>query len=255
MALPVNVDAARLPAARSGEVGVYWMSTDAAPAALSRAQASVDAATLERARRMRREADGHRILLAHALLRQVLGQLLGRAPAALEIARRCSSCGATDHGRPYLAGGPSFGLSHGGEVVAIAVAAPQASVSIDVEADQPPARWEAVRRHAFTAADWAASAEEPGPQRTAIWARKEAVVKAMGLGLELGLTRLHLPPASGALQAVAVDDGAPPAPDGPWCVADVQLAAGHQAAVALHGAAGDWQLLAPQQVRLAVPHG
>lgn len=253
MASPVTIDAVRLPDARSSQVGVYWMTIDADAAQLAVAERSVDAATLERARRMRREVDGRRILLAHALLRQLLWRATGTAPSALTLDRRCGSCGATDHGRPSLAGGPSFGLSHGGDVVTVAVAAAPASVAVDVEAVQPPARWEAVRRHAFSDGDWAATEGDPAVQRTALWARKEAVVRAMGLGLELGLTRLHLPPAGPHLSPVRVEDGDPPAPPGPWAVADVALAPGHCAAVAVRGAPTDWALLPPERARLVDP--
>lgn len=247
---PVDLASLRLPATPR-EIGVYWTTIDVTAAELATAEASVDAATLARARRMHRPDDGRRILLAHALLRQVLGRAVGRPPSELVLDRRCASCGATDHGRPSLAGGPSFGLSHGGEVVAVALAAPEASVAIDVEGTQPPERWEAVRRHAFTEADWLATAADPGPQRTALWARKEALVKAMGLGLELPLTRLHLAATGAALSAVTVDAGDPAAPSGPWLVGDVDLAAAHHAAVALRGdLADDWEILPPQRVAL-----
>jgi 4'-phosphopantetheinyl transferase len=243
----VDLAALRLPAGPR-EIAVYWMTIDVSDAELAVAEASVDAATLARARRMHRPADGRRILLAHALLRQVLSRITGTPPAELVIERRCASCGATDHGRPFLPGGPSFGLSHGGEVVAVAVGPAEASVAIDVEPTQPPERWESVRRHAFTDADWAVTAADPGPQRTALWARKEAVAKAMGLGLELPFTRLHLPASGSALSEVDVGDGDPPAPAGPWAVGDVELAPRHHAAVALRGAPGDWRLVATQRV-------
>ncbi|MEH3052482.1 MAG: 4'-phosphopantetheinyl transferase superfamily protein [Patulibacter minatonensis] len=220
-----------------GQVAVWWSRIDVEPAALVRASGAVDAATLARAQRMRRERDGRQVLLAHALLRRLLAGLTGRRAPTIELLRRCASCDGTDHGRPYLPGGASFGLSHGGELVVVALAAPGADVAVDVEAVQPPERWEAVRRHAFSDDEWAATGGDPAGDRTAHWCRKEAVVKATGYGLEIDLTRVHLdptvPPATEQPSAVRFDAGDPAAPAGDWCVADLDLAPAHRVAVAL----------------------
>ncbi len=253
MAEPVSTTSLRLPTGAAREIGIYWMSVEVSDEELGRAERSVDAELLARANRMYRPADRVRTLLAHALLRQVLWQLTQTPPALLAFQRRCTACDSTDHGRPFLLSGPSFSLSHGGDAVAVAVGAAEASVGIDIEADQLPRRWTAIRRHAFTDADWEATMADPGPERTAVWARKEAVVKAMGIGLELPLTRLHLEPAGEQLTAVRVDEGDPAAPPGPWAVAGIHLAEAHQAAVALRGAPDDWTLLPPQRVALVEP--
>jgi 4'-phosphopantetheinyl transferase len=232
------------------EIAVHWATIDVDEATLARAEQLVDPATLARAGRMRRPDDRRRILLAHAVLRLALQPATGLAPADIPIQRRCAGCGATDHGRPFLPGGPSFGLSHGGSVVVVAIGPAARSVAVDVEAVQPPRRWEAVRRGAFTDRDWADTAADPGPDRTTLWARKEAAVKATGLGLAIGLTRVELAPAGQAFSPVRFAPGEPQAPSGPWAVADLELDEGHRAAVAARGTPGELRLVPPRRSTL-----
>ncbi|MBO9533985.1 MAG: 4'-phosphopantetheinyl transferase superfamily protein [Solirubrobacteraceae bacterium] len=236
----------RLAVPGPGELEVWWTPIDLGEEVLSRAATALDPISLAKAERMRRDADRRRSLLAHALLRQLLSAVTGTPPAELVLERRCAGCGATDHGRPYLSGGPSFGISHGGDVAAVVLGAPDASVAVDVEAVQLPERWDAVRRHAFSADEWDATAHDPGAGRTQLWARKEAVVKATGHGLSIELTRIafahaawatsteHEPVDHGPL-VVDIAPGEPAAPAGPWAAADLDLADDHRAAVAWHG--------------------
>lgn len=233
------------------EIGVYWSTIDVDDAAIAAAERSVDAATLARADRMLRPDDRRRIVLAHALLRLALLPSVGGEPSEIPLLRRCAACGSTDHGRPYLERGPSFGLSHGGRIVMVAVGPSEASVAVDVEALRPAAKWEAVRRAAFTADEWEQTAADPSGDRTALWTRKEAVVKATGLGLELPLTRVR-PGVGGRpaeLAEVAIDDGEPAVSPGPWLVTDLHLAGDHRAAVAARGDAEALRVLAPRAAR------
>lgn len=229
-----------IPALATGAVHVWWTPIDLSPEALQRAANALDPGTLARADRMRRDADRRRIVLAHGLLRQLLSAAVGVPAPELALERRCSSCGATDHGRPWLPGGPSFGISHGGDLAVVALGAPDASVAVDVEAVQPAARWEAVRRAAFTDDEWAATADDPEAGRTALWSRKEAAVKATGHGISLDLHRVRFfpVPAEPAGYEVGFEPGDPAGPDGAWAVADLDLAAGHRAAVAWRGIPG-----------------
>jgi 4'-phosphopantetheinyl transferase len=231
---------ARLSAPGPGTLQVWWATTDVDAHTLTRAAEALDPATLDRAGRMRREADRRRTLLAHALLRRLLAATTGTPASELAIQRRCASCGATDHGRPFLPGAPSFGLSHGGDAVAVALGASDASVAVDVEEVQPAERWEAVRRHAFSDAEWTETASDPAGERTQLWTRKEAAVKATGHGLSLALTRVHFAPtphATDATFAVRFDRGDPHAPEGAWAAADLQLAPEHRTAIAWRGTA------------------
>jgi 4'-phosphopantetheinyl transferase len=127
-------------------------------------------------------AHRRRYLVSHAFLRSVLGDCLGRRPAAIEVGR-------TAHGKPVLAAGPDaalhFSLSHSGPVAACAVAREAVGVDIEREREIPEAAEVASR--IFTAerlARWSAG-PEPGRVLSLIvgWTQFEALAKAQGGGL------------------------------------------------------------------------
>lgn len=96
---------------------------------------------------------------AHALLRRVLGDRVGLAPAAVPIDRSCRVCGGDDHGKPFVVGvdPPTvFSLSATPDLVALAVAG-SGQLGLDIE--------------------------DARAGRT--WVRREAVLKATGHGLAI----------------------------------------------------------------------
>lgn len=79
------------------------------------------------------EADRARMLLGAALLRRVVGALLGVRADALTVDRTCSGCGGW-HGRPTVPGTDlDVSVSHSGRVVAVATLAGGGRVGVDVE--------------------------------------------------------------------------------------------------------------------------
>ncbi|GAA3390865.1 4'-phosphopantetheinyl transferase family protein [Streptomyces roseoviridis] len=123
-------------------------------------------------------------LTAHALLRLVLGEALGRDPAGLVFA-------AGPHGKPYLEDAPvEFSLSHSGERVAVALTS-GTPVGVDVERVTRPAE---LPLPVLSEEERVAFDRVPGPERaaafTAYWVRKEAVLKATGEGLRVDPARL-----------------------------------------------------------------
>lgn len=120
-------------------------------------------------------------LAARSGLRHVLGKLTDTAPDELEF-----SYGP--QGKPALAQGPSFNLSHSGELACLAVHATTA-LGADIEVFREIE--DGVAERFFSAAEFAAlrgllgKAKEAGFFRC--WTRKEAVVKALGGGLSIPL--------------------------------------------------------------------
>jgi len=191
----------------------------------------------ERARwhRMRPGPAREAYLVAHALLRVVLGRETGGAPDALRFGvAPCAGCGG-DHGKPYLLDAPdiSWSLSHtnGRVVLAVTHGVP---VGIDVESvrhapyDMPTAALSPLERVALPVEG----------RRAALllyWVRKEAVLKAAGYGLGGGVTSLTVSPPS-APSAVLRWEGGP---------ADVHLVdlrgagPGYVASLAMRGAVPD----------------
>lgn len=136
-----------------------------------------------RAARFRFAADRAAFITARAMLRSVLGQYVGDAPDQLAFT-------AGPHGKPELAAprGIAFNLSHSAGWSVCAVA--RVPVGIDIEAREartgagdvlrmlaPPERAEL---EALTGAAQVAALAR-------IWTRKEAVMKATGLGMALPL--------------------------------------------------------------------
>ncbi|WP_128984641.1 4'-phosphopantetheinyl transferase family protein [Streptomyces roseicoloratus] len=132
-----------------------------------------------------REPDAALYVTAHALLRLVVGEALGRDPADLVFA-------AGPHGKPYLENARvEFSLSHAGERVAVAVTS-DTPVGVDVE--RVPRAGAELPLHVLSPAERAAYDLLPAGCRagafTSYWVRKEAVLKATGEGLRVDPARL-----------------------------------------------------------------
>lgn len=150
----------------------------------------------ETARAARFVFDRDRIahVLGRGRLREILGARTGTAPAALRF-----DYGA--HGKPALAGGPFFNLSHSGGLACLAISE-TADLGCDIEAFRFVE--EGVAERFFAPAEHAARLALPEAERQAaffrIWTRKEAVVKAIGDGLSIPLDAFD----------VTIDAGTPP---------------------------------------------
>jgi 4'-phosphopantetheinyl transferase len=139
-----------------------------------------------------------RYVAAHVALRHVLSSYVGRLPAELQFGRaRCPRCDAP-HGRPILVGPqstPHFSLSHSGEYALVGVAAHP--IGVDVESVPVAGTVDAVvgRLHPAERAEIQSSAPEDRPRAFArIWCRKEAYLKAVGIGVVADLTADYVGP-------------------------------------------------------------
>ena len=130
-----------------------WWAAPLAPEAAPALVALLDDHEHDRLARFRRPADRARYLAAHALARLVLAPLVGRRPAALVFDRTCR-CGA-QHGKPVLANGPGFSLSHAGDLVGVAVR-PDGPVGLDVEQVRAVADLDALAGHVHSPVERAA---------------------------------------------------------------------------------------------------
>ncbi len=179
-----------------------------------------------RAARFLRPADAVAYRAAHAGLRAILGAVTGTDPAALAFQ-------TTAQGKPVLPGGPAFNLSHAGGWAALAVA--PVAVGVDIEAHRPVEPEVAARF--FSAAEQAALAPLAGVAwRQAffrIWTRKEAFVKALGVGLSHPLDSFDVT-AGASAQLVRHATGR--AAD--WALIDLPLGTGWAGAVAVQTGGG-----------------
>lgn len=218
------------PASQPRSTIDVW-SIELAGAAASERRLSAVLSGDERARAARfvRPDDRLRYRVAHGALRTILGDWTGAAPADLRFAHG-------EHGKPLLAGGPHFNISHSGAVVLVAVSH-EREVGVDVEEVRPvPDARELAQRY-VAALPARRIAEAPDAQRGRLfmlaWTAIEAILKAEGTGL----AGIEQPFDLGDLDADfvrATIEG--PAASPTWTVRRLALAAGHVGAVAVRDA-------------------
>jgi 4'-phosphopantetheinyl transferase len=128
------------------------------------------------------DRDRHRYIAAHRLLRELLAMRNGIPAAAMAIA-------VGPHGKPHLVDRPcAFNLSHSGGVVLIGIA-DNGEVGVDVEVLRPTPELDALVRSHFSAGERRAmESVAHGARDLAFlvgWTRKEACLKAVGVGLDI----------------------------------------------------------------------
>ena len=149
----------------------------------------------------RRDADRHAYIAAHWLLRSTLARLAGVEAVALRF-------GTGDHGKPALDHPVTtprleFNLSHTAQCVAVAVTWGLA-VGVDVEAVAAERLDAPMEAMIFTPAEAGLMAQLSGEARirrgVGIWTMKEALLKAIGIGLDVPLTSFAADPLTGQIE-------------------------------------------------------
>ena len=187
-------------------------------------QSHTHAAEHARAARFVHAHDALRHLAGRSLLRR-LASAYGGMPALEPIA-------VNAFGRPdFSAFGLGCNLSHSGNQV-WAVASRCTATGIDVESARPPGRYQDICG-GFHAQEQQAIAASADPDAAAMrcWSRKEAVAKAVGLGLSLPLDAYAVDcgPASGAWLRQAPAGLA----QSGWTTLDLPVPAGYVGALAV----------------------
>ncbi|MFD9303480.1 4'-phosphopantetheinyl transferase family protein [Streptomyces sp. NPDC060048] len=188
------------------------------------ADAVLDGVEKERAAAFRAAGDRDTYLAGHVGLRLLLGAYLGVPPAEVLLQRLpCPLCGQP-HGRPVVDGNPvHFSLSHSGGLCLLAFAS--TPVGVDVEAVPVLAVAQEVggSLHPREASELRGLRTVDQPAVFArVWARKEAYLKGLGVGLGRSMSLDYLGTAP---EAVAKVPG--------WTIGDVAVDAGYAAAVAV----------------------
>jgi 4'-phosphopantetheinyl transferase len=186
----------------------------------------VTSAERERAARYLHDIDRRRHIIGRGLARLVLGDVLGTDPHTIEF-------DFTELGKPFLAEGPSFNISHSGDVVLIVLAA-EGRLGADVEAVRPLRDLLSLARTSFADDEVDLIRSLPPAQRERpffrIWARKEAMLKALGCGLT-GLSNISVTPEPGVRNAlIRLDD--PAESIGDWTIVPLACGDACEAAVA-----------------------
>lgn len=145
-----------------------------------------------------REA-AERYVVTRSLVRAVLGERLAMSPRSIGVSR-------TDTGKPVIAQGVHFNVSHSGDLILMAVSDERA-VGVDIERKRDVQRVDALLRRWLSAEEQTeyASLHRGGASESEaflrLWSLKEARLKALGVGIS-GASRARLD----IVEAFALDD-------------------------------------------------
>jgi 4'-phosphopantetheinyl transferase len=159
-----------------------------------------------KADRFSRSADRVRFTEARAALRVLLAERVGCEPIELPLA-------SNPFGKPHLrlagVGAPQFNLSHSGSHALIAVGDPASvdGVGIDIEECREGVDIDGISSLALTARECAEVREAADPLHAlyARWTGKEAVLKAVGVGVARHLKSIGVTPRANGRLALACD--------------------------------------------------
>jgi 4'-phosphopantetheinyl transferase len=175
----------------AGDVQIWFRATDTLDdAAIAAAAAVLSPEELEQYQRFHFARDARDYAVAHALLRHTLSRREGRPPADWLFDK-------TPSGKPFLRNAgdsaPSFSLSHTRGMVACAVTA-GADVGVDVECVDRDVNTAEIAARFFAPAEAAhlmrLGAEARRDRFFDLWTLKEALVKALGVGMATSLASL-----------------------------------------------------------------
>jgi 4'-phosphopantetheinyl transferase len=202
--------------------------------ALERFTHVLDPRELLRAERFATQALRRKHVVSHGSLRILLGRYLHIRPSEVRFIYN-------EHGKPALdpvhASGLRFNLSHSGEKCVVAVTA-EREVGVDVELIRKLDNWQNIATRFFSKRETARLSALPESLGTtgffATWSRKEAFIKALGLGLALDLEAFEVevdPQLEARLLWTRDDLSRPEA----WSMRDIEVDASYRAAVVVEG--------------------
>jgi len=181
-----------------------------------------------------------RFIAGRGMLRAILGSYLGVAPQAIRF-------GYTSYGKPFLAQQEgrallSFNVTHA-EGMALYAVTQERAVGVDIETYRQLPDAEAIAERFFSPLENCSLRALPVAERPRAflrcWTRKEAYIKAQGMGLTLPLDQFSVtlaPDESAQLLHTNLDSAVVEH----WVLRDLAPGPGYVAAVAVEG--HDWQL-------------
>lgn len=168
----------------SHHVDIWRVSLNLIADSVKSVESTLSADETERAARFHFEVDKNRFIVAHGVLRKILGCYLHRDPAELTFS-------INQYGKPALINSAlEFNLSHSGDFALIAVTQGR-KIGVDVERIRQGISSHVIAQQYFSKSEVAELQSLPLEQRVngflTCWTRKEAYIKAQGLGLSLPL--------------------------------------------------------------------
>lgn len=207
---------ASLPSITQNEVHIWRVHLPLAPARYADLWQVLNEEERERARRFHFERDRQCSVTARGILRLLLAWYgVGEDGAELKPASLNFRYNA--YGKPEVSGARlAFNVTHSGAMILLAFS-PLQPLGVDVEYMRAQSDLESLARHFFAPEECATLLALPAEQRVQAfyncWTRKEAYIKARGLGLSLPLDSftVSLKPGEPAALLACTDDKRTPA--------------------------------------------
>lgn len=223
---PSDWDATHASGAQDARFVLLFETLDTLLPRLDELEALLDPVERARADRFRQPHDRERFVLGHGFLREALSARLGTPASALRFARG-------PYGKPRIDGAPlRFNFSDTKDAVLLGITREE-EVGVDLETMSRAVDHEAVSGHYFTAEEDAdiRSAADGKRRFLELWTRKEAVLKASGVGImdDLRALRVDAPVNSTTISHEAFVAHAAAA----YHVRTVRIGEGHIASVAM----------------------
>lgn len=155
---------------------------------------SLNELEIARANRFKYPELGEKWAFFRQALREILAQHLSQQAKKIEFE-------TNENGKPWLKNSKNeknifFNLSHSGSRAIVAVTS-LCEIGVDVEKQKKVAELDAIANRFFSQSEQKALASLPSSQRQAaffrIWTRKEALIKANGLGMSMPLDKFNVP--------------------------------------------------------------
>lgn len=218
----------------ANEVHLWRVSLDQPGATVTRFRQDLSPGELARAGRFHFETDRRRFIVARGCLRAILARYLEISPAIIQFTY-------DDYGKPGLASAPlpaaplKFNLAHSDDLAVYALTL-IGEVGVDLERIRPGFDGDEVARRLFSPSEVARLDQFSGAARQQAffrcWTRKEAFIKAKGLGLSIALDQFDV--------AIAADEPAAllrtrwdESEAARWLLQEIEVGPGYAAAVAI----------------------
>ena len=209
-----------------GEIHIWTMSLQDAERRFQELQAALSPKERARAARYRFPAPARRFVAARGMLRELLGQYLGIAPEEIKLE-------TNQWGKPRLSGVAwlRFNLAHS-EGMALYAFAWNHPLGVDLEKVRPLENLDGMVSQSFSAAEHRAFYTLPPEKRLAgffaTWTRKEAYMKARGLGFHLSPNKFNVTVSPTAQPQILRDPQGHPSD---WACRDLEVGEGFVGAV------------------------
>ena len=226
---------AHVPPLPRDEVHVWQSALDRDAGAVLMLEGLLATEERERAGRFHFRKDRERYVVGRGLLRWLLGEYLRVEPVGVRL-------WYTSHGKPEVVGETSetaikFNVAHSGSLILFAVTRGR-DLGVDVEQLRPGVECRNLAARYFAPREAAElTALAPEIQERAFfagWTRKEAYMKALGLGMAVPLDGFTVTLAPGRPAALVATDH-DPAQLGRWELRELDPAPGYAGALAVEG--------------------